>query len=151
MKRFNLAGMIALAMIWCCGTGAFAALIGTETVRSETADVVSIGVIRGWVTESGTDLQTNEVTPAPNCQPNFTELLAWYKNVDLFSDSNAMVLACRYSLESKTTVFNNLPAKESNQIRLSRTTFKAIPSGLFVCGIAGWAVLRLRRTGHIFS
>ena len=151
MRRLNLTGVIVLAMIWCCEAGTFAALIGTEVVQSETADVVSIGVIRGWVTESGSELQTNETAPVLNFQPNFTELLAWYKNVDLFSDSNAMVLACRYSLESKTTAFRNLPANELSKPRLSRTIFKAIPSGLFVCGIAGWAVLRLRRTRHSFS
>ncbi|MEI8063430.1 MAG: hypothetical protein WCH84_05140 [Verrucomicrobiota bacterium] len=151
MKRLNLTGMIALALVWCCGAGASAALIGTDNVRSGIEDVVSIGMMRGWISESGTEFQTNETAPSLSSQPIFSELFAWHKNVDLFNSRNLIVLACRYSLESKTAVLSNLPLMGLYRPSLSRTTVKAIPSGLFVFGIVGWAVRRLRRTGHSFN
>jgi len=151
MKRLNLTGLITLAMVWCCGTATFAALIGTELVRSDATDIVSIGVTMpgwdcGWGTESGPDLQTNEITPASTCPSNFGELLAWHQNIDLFSASNAIVLARRSLLASEIAVHKNSAAAELKRPVQSQATVKAIPAGLFLFGIAGWAVRHRRRT-----
>ena len=152
MKRLYLTGLLALALVWCGGADTFAALLGAENVRSDSTDVISIGVLRGWVSESGTDFQTNETAPALSSQPILIELLAWqHQNVDSFNASNLTELASRYSLESKTTALNNLPGPAVYRPVLSHMAIKAIPSGLFMFGIAGWALRRLRRTGHSFN
>ena len=144
MKQHSLIGMLALAIICSGGLSTFAALIGGESVQTDAADVVSVGVMCGWVTQAGTDFQTNETTPVTSSQSNFTELLAWCQNVDLFGPSNAMVLACRYSLEEKNTTLKSLPLKKSHRPALPTST-KAIPFGICLCGIAGLAVSRMRR------
>lgn len=147
MTRLNLIGLIALALVWGCGSGADAALIGTETMLFDAADV---SVLRGldydWDTEPAAALPTTDSTPAASSLSTFAELLAWNRNVDLFSASNAIVLAHRNLLDSDTSVRQNLPAVTANRLGRARMPVKTIPASLLVFGIAGWAVRRLCRT-----
>ena len=146
MRLQNWTGIIVLTMILHCGSGAFAALIEIEDARSDAADTgVMQGWDSGWDAEPSGDFKTNETAPIASSQSNFVELLAWHQNIDLFSASNAIVLAHWQALESDAAVLKNLPAPRSHRLAFSRWTMKALATGLFVCGIAGWAASRLRR------